>query len=69
MHGLCTVWLYLVIKPISVRSGKCTTLMVISETQRNSGEFFTLISEITWIEYRALTKTGLPADIDGPCDF
>ena len=55
-----------IVRSDSVRSGNFTTVMVNNEIQRNSGNFPTLISDKSLIDYRTLTKIGLPANIDGP---
>ena len=38
--------------------------------KRNSGKFTALLSDKSYIDYyRVLTKTGLLATIDGPCNY
>ena len=67
---LCTarvVWSDSIISPVSIRSGKCTIQMV---TKKLNGPITRCFSKThkSWIDYRALTKTGLSANINGPCN-
>ena len=54
------------IRPDSAPSGKFTSLCTPTKNRENSGKFITLKTDNSWIDYRALTKIGLPANIDGP---
>ena len=60
-----------VIRPVSVRSGKCTTSMVANKDRVKLNYPITrcyLETDKSWIDYSSLTKIDLSAYIDGLCN-